>query len=178
MHATVGSSTRPRRARPAPGRALRAGAAWLALLVAVVAIWPAAWGGRSTLVLVTGDSMSPTYADGDLVWAYAGAPEVGDAVVFTPDELDGARVVHRIVATDAAGWVTQGDNNPAPDPFPATPENVVGVARVALPTAGAGRLLRSSPLVGVGLVLLAAALAVWPAPARARAGAGDGRANP
>jgi SynChlorMet cassette protein ScmC len=69
-------------------------------------------------VVYTGPSMNPTLVSPDLldVVPYGeAAPVVGDVVCFLR-EATGQVVVHRIVRIAGIRIVTQGDNNPEPDP--------------------------------------------------------------
>ena len=138
--------------------------AWLAVaFVAAWFLWPTSLGGCTTLTIVSGHSMEPTYYTGDLVVARCGEPRLGDAVVYTPEEVRGARVIHRIVGGSAEdGWTMQGDNNDFLDPWTPEDDEVLGVARVHVPALGrvAGMLL--SPVLWGSLVLVAAAMLLWP----------------
>ncbi len=84
--------------------------------------------GPAAYVEVSGHSMDGTYKTGDLILTrkhdtYAR----GDIVVFTTDT--GGQVVHRIIGGDGVrGYTTQGDNNPDPDPWHPTDDEVVGKA--------------------------------------------------
>jgi signal peptidase I len=121
----------------------------LGIGVAVLATWwlllrPLALGGPTTYVVIRGDSMQPGYTTGDLVVMHAADTyKVGDIVGYRvpAGELgEGLLVVHRIVGGDAAtGFVLQGDNNPAPDPWLPTPDLIDGTTWIAVP--GLGRLV-------------------------------------
>lgn len=54
----------------------------LVTAVLLALLWPTAWGGCTTTVVVSGGSMEPTYAPGDLLVARCGPVAVGDAVVY------------------------------------------------------------------------------------------------
>lgn len=150
------------RSRWRGGALIRHALAIAAVACFAIGIWPVALGGASSLVLVTGHSMEPTFRDGDLVWAWAGQPAVGDVVVYTPPELDGARGVHRVIADDGSGWVTQGDNNPVPDPWHVANDHVIGVVRARAPLGPVGAMFRDSFFAPLGLLAIAAAIAIWP----------------
>lgn len=87
--------------------------------------------GRPVLfVAVTGDSMAPAIRPHRVVpilpiWL-RGDPGAGDVIVFR----DGDQwIIHRVIGGDAAaGWITRGDANLAPDPRPVKREQVAGVA--------------------------------------------------
>jgi signal peptidase len=136
------------------------------IVVAGIAMWPARFGGMSTVVIVAGDSMQPTYGTGDLVFAWGGSEaKIGEIIVFEvpvggPGE--GGLVVHRLVGIDGSVLVTQGDNNGSRDPWQPTRENVLGSARLRIPLVG--RLLYSlgSPYVLAVLLGIATVIIVWP----------------
>lgn len=119
--------------------------------VLVAAAWyvtvaPTGIGGPLTPVIVRGTSMLPTYEPGDLVLAYRSrGPRVGQVVVFRgPSE---GYVIHRITAVDGERITTQGDNRDRPDPWATTADDVVGVARLAVPGIGRYLLVLADPLV-------------------------------
>ncbi|WP_066585456.1 signal peptidase I [Cellulomonas timonensis] len=135
----------------------------LFLAVAVWALWPSTLGGCTTLTIVSGHSMDPTYATGDLVVARCGEPAVGDVVVYQPATENGGRVIHRIIGGDAeAGWRMQGDNNDFTDPWMPTADEVLGVARLHLPQVGVVASILLMPLTWVSLLVVAAAILLWP----------------
>jgi signal peptidase len=117
------------------------------LIVATVVAWfvllrPTALGGPASYIFVSGVSMQPTLETGDLVVLQASEGyAIGDVVAFrVPDENPGAGslVIHRIIGGSADdGFVTQGDNKPAPDEWRPTDDLVVGRLWVHLPAAGA-----------------------------------------
>lgn len=151
---------------PRARRVLRAVASVVLYATAALAawvLWPSTLGGCTTLTIVSGQSMEPTYQSGDLVVSRCGEPQVGDVVVYQPADLGGARIIHRLVGGDGTtGWVVQGDNNDWTDPFAPTNAEVVGVAQLHVPKIGlAGRFV-TSPWVWGSCLLLAVALLVWP----------------
>ena len=91
-------------------------------------LWPSSLGGCTTLTIVSGHSMEPTYYTGDLVVSRCGPVDVGDVIVYNPPNVGGARVIHRIIDGDASGWIVQGDNNDFVDPWQPTEENILGSA--------------------------------------------------
>ncbi len=142
---------------------------WLglaAILVLAVAwgmtVRPAALGGPATYIVVRGDSMAPTYATGDLVI-------LAHAETYSPQDIVGYRVpagelgaglvvVHRIIGGDgASGYVLQGNNNPAPDPWLPHQSDIVGRAVAQLPTVGRLVAVMRQPAM---VAALGAALAV------------------
>ena len=152
----------PPGARRLPGVAANLGLA-LFLAVAVWALWPSSLGGCTTLTIVSGHSMDPTYATGDLVVARCGEPAVGDVVVYQPATENGGRVIHRIIGGDGeTGWRMQGDNNDFTDPWMPTADEVLGVARLHLPGVGVVASILLMPLTWVSLLVVAAGILLWP----------------
>lgn len=109
----------------------------LALLFLVV---PFAWEKITGdyFMTVTGVSMEPTYAVGDVLSVQrpdgSELREVGRIVVvsFTPGDLD-AQYVHRVHRVEADGIATlKGDNNDTADPTPVGSDQVMGSPRFAL----------------------------------------------
>lgn len=100
-------------------------------------IWPARFGGDTTVLAVEGSSMQPTFNSGDLVVARTlDHYNVGDIVIFRVPTTAGhsANVVHRIIALNADGTVTtQGDNRSTADGFHTTMRDIVGEAKFHIP---------------------------------------------
>ena len=97
------------------------------LVVWFLLLGPTAFGGPAGYIEVSGHSMDGTYKTGDLILTrdqdtYA----KGDIVTFKV--YDGAgQVIHRIIGGNGeTGYTTQGDNNPDPDPWHPTDEEIVG----------------------------------------------------
>lgn len=133
-------------------------------LVVVYFTWPSSLGGCTTLTIVSGHSMEPTYYTNDIVVSRCGTPEVGDIAVYATEDTGGARIVHRVIGGDgASGWQFQGDNNDFVDEFHPTNDDVLGTAVLHIPKAGLVAKTVSSPLVWLSLFVLATALFVWPA---------------
>lgn len=149
-------------------RAVRTVLSWLLLAVAVIALWPAQWGGLTGLTIVSGQSMEPTYHTGDLIVTlrqpgYA----VGDVITYlVPEGQPGAggRAIHRIAELDGASFTTRGDNNTADDPWRVTASDVTGRAVYQLPGAGwlwSAQVLPFLIAVTVGVLVT---LLLWPTP--------------
>lgn len=137
--------------------------AWILGALAVAwLLWPSSLGGCTTLTIVSGHSMEPTYYTGDLVVSRCGPVEVGDVIVYRPPDVGGARVIHRIVGGDTSGWVVQGDNNDFLDPWSPTQENILGSAVLHVPQLGKVAAILLSPLTWISLLLVALAIVVWP----------------
>ena len=146
---------------------LRRVLAWVAftLIAATVAYftWPTSLGGCTTLTIVSGHSMEPTYYTNDIVISRCGSPDVGDVAVYATHDTGGARIVHRVIGGDGwNGWQLQGDNNDFVDQFRPTDDDVLGTAVLHIPRVGLVAKAMSSPIVWLSLFVLAAALFVWP----------------
>ncbi|MCZ2858657.1 signal peptidase I [Blastococcus sp. VKM Ac-2987] len=119
--------------------------------------WPLALGGGTTYVTTYGQSMEPQFSAGDLaVLSSASTYSVGDVVAYRSESLD-AVVMHRIVAADTDGFVTQGDNNSWLDEDRPTQEEVLGRLFVRIPQGGKALEALGSPWV-LAVVGLAASL--------------------
>jgi signal peptidase len=152
-------------------RALRL-TGWV-VVAAIVASWalllrPQFLGGPAAYVVVSGVSMEPTLANGDLVVVHRqGRYRVGDTVVYRVPEGEtgaGSLIVHRIIGGSAtSGWIVQGDNKDVPDLWRPTSSEVVGSLWVRVP--GAGSLLGQamSPLALASLSTMLALLLGVPA---------------
>ena len=126
-------------------------------------LWPTSLGGRTTLTIVSGHSMESTYYTGDLVVTRAAAPKVGDVIVYQPKDVGGARIIHRIVGGNVNdGWVMKGENNSWTDPWQPKGSEVLGTARLRLQHVGTLARIVTSPVLWVGLILIAGALLLWP----------------
>ncbi len=126
-------------------------------------LWPSSLGGCTTLTIVSGRSMEPTYYTGDLVVSRCGPVDVGDVIVYNPPDVGGARVIHRIVDGNAEdGWLVQGDNNDFLDPWQPTEDQILGHAVLHLPQVGKIAGLLVSPLTWISLLIVALAIVVWP----------------
>ncbi|HET9770293.1 MAG TPA: signal peptidase I [Acidimicrobiia bacterium] len=145
----------PRAARPALRLvAVLAAVAWALLLR------PLGLGGPATYVVVSGESMLPNLQGGDLVITHQRRSyEPGDVVAF---RVKGKLVIHRVMGGNGVdGYVTRGDNNPAPDPWRPTNADIAGESRFVVPGGGRpiGRLRQDPALLaclagGVALSLM------------------------
>jgi signal peptidase len=130
-------------------------------MVAVLAIWivilrPQSLGGPASYIVVRGTSMLPTYQNGDLVIMQSAAVyAVGDAVAYrvpSGEIGEGHVIVHRITGGNGTdGFVVQGDNNNAIDPWMPRGTDIAGKSWAVVP--GAGRLIAiiHQPVIAGGL---------------------------
>jgi signal peptidase I len=142
------------------------------VLAAAWFFWPAALGGATTYVSTYGASMEPGLHTGDLaVLRPAGSYSVGDVVAYRSESLDTV-VMHRIVAGDADGFVTQGDSNDWLDDDRPTHDQILGRLFLTIPYGGKALAALHSPGVVLALGLGAAAGMLTAAlPQRRRRGA-------
>lgn len=143
---------------------VRSALGWILLAAGLWFVWPSSLGGCTTLTVVSGHSMEPTYHTGDLVVARCGTPSVGDVAVYRPSSVSGsARIIHRVVGGDGAtGYRLQGDNNTFEDPFTPTQADVIGVAVLHVPQVGRVSTVVFNPWVWLAVILAAAVLLIWP----------------
>jgi signal peptidase I len=117
------------------------------------------WAGVThnvSYVVTHGVSMQPLYhADDLVVVAKKDSYRIGDIVAYHAGDTI---VLHRTIEGDAAGWVTQGDNNQSVDLPRPTSSEILGRAVLHIPQGGAWLRRTHSPpvLVGIGFLLLMA----------------------
>lgn len=129
----------------------------------LVLVWPASWGGCTSLTVVTGHSMEPALLPGDLAVTRCGTPQVGDVIAYRPFDDQRGLVIHRIIGGDPdGGWLLRGDNNSWDDPFTPTNADVAGVMVWRVPAVGNLFFWLAGPWVWLGLLLIAAAIYCWP----------------
>lgn len=135
---------------------------WIIVAIDAWFLWPMTLGGDTSLVIVSGSSMEPTYYQGDLIIARDMEPSIGDVIVYAPSDLGGAQVVHRIIGGDAqSGWELQGDNNDFVDPFTPTADEVKGVVLVHYANLGRLSALLLNPLVWACVLVASIGLLLW-----------------
>ena len=130
------------------------------------AFWPIRFGGSAMFVVVRGESMEPTYRQGELLYTRtASSYQPGDIAVYKiPDGMagEGSLVVHRIKEVLPDGtYVFQGDNKPSPDDVRPDRAHLIGKPIVDLgdiPTRG----LLLLPLLLTLLTGIAVTIALWP----------------
>jgi signal peptidase I len=121
-------------------------------------------GGWRATTVVTG-SMAPNVDVGDVILvgsADGDALASGRIVVFRNPAGPGL-VTHRLVAQNPDGtWQTKGDANPKADSTPLSPDEVVGVARLVVPSAGLPMVwLRNGQAALAVIVAVVFGLACW-----------------
>jgi signal peptidase I len=139
-------------------RIIEVGAAAAFVIGWAVTLRPASLGGPATYVVVRGDSMLPGFHSGDLAILQAGRDyEQGDAIGYRVPAGEvgaGQVVVHRIVGGDGqAGYVMEGDNNPAPDPWLPREGDVAGKVWLLLPGVGRAIVIAHQPAVAGALAV-------------------------
>jgi signal peptidase I len=136
-----------KRARPISGYVAFA---LIALLWALF-LRPQWLGGSTAFITVRGDSMLPTYQNGDFLMVAAQATYgPGDIVAYKVPQAEvgaGHVVVHRIKDAQDGAFVIQGDNNPEPDPWSLSTSNMVGRVVVRIPGLGSVIEMALSPTI-------------------------------
>lgn len=141
-----------------PRRRLVASLASAFTLVAVIAAWiafaPPQLGGRTSYVIVSGNSMEPGMHRGDLaIVRKQDTYGVGDVVTYRHPSI--GPVIHRIIDTDGARFVFQGDNNDFVDPYRPAQGELIGELWIHVPGAGAWLSRFHSPAYFAGLLFVA-----------------------
>ncbi len=115
-------------------------------LVWMIFFRPVLLGGDVAYIKVAGSSMEPTFQGGDLVVVHAQESyQRGDVIAY---RADGGIVIHRIVGGNGqAGFDTQGDNQPYPDAWRPTNDQIVGSQIVHVPSAGVITDILQNPTV-------------------------------
>ena len=118
---------------------------WLALLSGAILVltftgwWlfaPPQLGGQSTMVIVDGNSMEPTYHQGDLIIIRsADFYQIGDIVAYKHLQM-GKYVIHRIIGEELDRFILQGDNNSWTDGFQPTQAEIIGKHWIQIPKLG------------------------------------------
>ena len=147
-------------------RRLTRGSITVAILVAAVALWPARFGGWSTLVVVQGNSMEPTFHTGDLLYVReSNSYSAGEVVVYrVPTGTPGAGllIVHRVRRRLPDGtFVFQGDHRAHPDDARPRLDDLVGTEVADLGPLPTRAILLLPLLAAAGLGLLVTR-ELWP----------------
>ena len=134
------------------------------VFLAAVVLWflllrPDFLGGPASYIMVSGTSMEPAMHHGDLaLMRKQGSYGKGDIVAF---RAEGGIVIHRILGgTAEEGFLVQGDNKEAPDPWRPRPENILGEMWFRVPRAGLFLALLRQPLHLAALAGVLGALSV------------------
>jgi len=130
------------------------------LVLGWIFLSPPLLGGRTSYVIVNGNSMEPGYHRGDLVLVRSQSEyRVGDIVTYRHPEI--GAIIHRIIDQDGARFILQGDNNDWLDSYKPLPSEVVGEEWVHLPQVGKaitwvrgpGLVIFIIAVIGVGAML-------------------------
>jgi len=138
---------------------LRAALGWVAVgaIAALLFVFrPIGLGGTTGLVIVTGTSMAPAIASGDVaVVLRTDDYAVGDVIAYHPSAVPAGRIIHRIVGGDAdAGFITRGDARTTEDPDRPVPAAIDGEVVTVLPGVGPVVAVLRDPLVFAALCTL------------------------
>jgi signal peptidase I len=137
---------------------------------------PTQVGGRSTYVVVTGNSMEPVLQYGDLaVLSRTHDYQVGDIVVYSAPRL--GPVIHRIAAQDGDRFIMQGDNNDWIDSHQPVEEEIQGELWFRIPKVG--RIVHGfqTPLGAALLAGVVGILLLWPDPEQSESQAQGSRSQ-
>jgi len=130
------------------------------LIAWVLLLRPLQFGGPVTYVVIHGNSMSPTYQEGDLVVIHQRASYgIGEIVAYrVPEGQVGAGhlVIHRIARGSAdSGFAMKGDHNQYEDPWRARAADIVGSSWIAVSSVGRVFVLVRQPIVAAVIAALA-----------------------
>jgi hypothetical protein len=86
--------------------------------------------GLTKSFIYNGPSMKPTFQTGQLLYVRPNVQDVqpGDVLVY---KQNNGHVVHRVISTNASGYITRGDNNRLKDAAPISPDQVIGRVELA-----------------------------------------------
>lgn len=112
----------------------------LILVIALTSMWfafaPTNLGGRTSYVIVQGNSMEPDFHLGDLaIIRTASSYKINDIVTYW-DEIIQAHVIHRIIAIEQDRFILQGDNNGWIDTTQPSSDDILGKLWIHIPHAG------------------------------------------
>ena len=102
--------------------------------------------------IVLSGSMEPMIPVGSVVYINQKDTlgEVGKVVAYRIDTIDGeSHVIHRIIGQNEKGFITQGDNNDAPDMITLRPENIIGAYGYHVPYLGYLLAKKMGVLIGI-----------------------------
>ena len=127
-------------------------------LVLVVGAWlvfaPTQLGGRTSYVIVNGNSMEPGMRSGDLaVVREQSRYGVGDIVTYRHPDI--GTVIHRIIGRESDRYLLQGDHNSFIDPYQPARADRLGQLWFRVPAMGGWVSLLRSPVYVGGLLVVA-----------------------
>jgi len=146
--------------RPRPSRITSVATISGLIVLGWILFAPPIIGGRTSYVIINGDSMEPGYHRSDLVLVRSQSDyQVGDIVTYRHPTI--GAIIHRIIDQDGARFILQGDNNDFLDSYKPLPSEVVGKEWVHLPKVGKlitwvrgpGLVIFIVAVIGVGAVL-------------------------
>ncbi|MEX1158067.1 MAG: signal peptidase I [Thermomicrobiales bacterium] len=153
--------------RPQPRRPHFRSIAVIAVILVLgwIFLAPPLLGGRTSYVIVNGNSMEPHYERGDLVLVRSqGGYQVGDIVTYRHPEI--GPIIHRIIDQDGARFILQGDNNDWLDSYKPLPSEVIGEEWVHLPKVGKAITWVRGPGLAVFIVAVIGAGVMLPSDQR------------
>lgn len=125
--------------------------------VAFAIVWvifaPMSLGGQAAYVIINGNSMSPVYAQGDLVILQrVSAPQIGDIIAYRHPEI--GPIIHRIIDFSGNKFIFKGDNNDWIDSYQPSQDELIGQAWIHIPRLGEGIRWLRQPLAMAALTAL------------------------
>lgn len=146
--------------RSTPRKLIGAIALGMSLTLAVVVaalVMPALFGEPPRIVVVSGQSMEPTFHTGDVVVVWPASEYAkGDVVPYQVPEGEpgeGGMVIHRVAGGNGSdGYVMLGDNNETPDIWMPTDGDMVGRQVLMIPKLGGLLVWLRQPAVLAALV--------------------------
>jgi signal peptidase I len=129
----------------------------LGAAAAAAAWWflaPPALGGKTSLAIVAGRSMYPTFERNDLVFVRPSSSyRVGDVVAYRSALLHRV-VLHRVVAVRGARYTFKGDNNSFFDPERPAASAFIGKRWFSIPAVGRLAAFLHTPWIAAMLTAL------------------------
>ena len=144
-----------------PSRRLITPVGSISLLLLVLGGWlvfaPVQLGGRTSYVIVTGNSMEPRLYAGDLVLVReASTYHIGEIVTYRHPDI--GKVIHRITGRDDERYLFRGDHNDFTDPYHPEQADLQGRLWFSIPAVGGWLSHLRSPFFVAGLAIAAFAV--------------------
>lgn len=135
------------------------------LCVVLAGLWfffaPVQFGGKTSYVVVNGNSMEPKFHKGDLALVRkSNSYNVGEIVVYRHPTI--GPVIHRIIGKDGDHYTFKGDNNNFVDPYQPTQSELIGAFWFHIPAVGQPFTKLHNRLVVAGLVALSGLIVLLP----------------
>lgn len=140
------------------------------LIIGTLLLWPAKWGGVTGIVIVEGHSMEPTFHTGDVIITLKSFDyHVGDIIAYEVSDNQigqGGHVIHRIASVkstaDTVVYQTKGDNNPDPDPWTVSKNDIYGKKIIQIPNLVTVMRGTTASLIVGGILAILVIFFIWP----------------